>query len=412
MTVVEICDRCLRRLGVLAGELEAMLEVNSCASNGSNEVGKVKKVEEEECIYCCGLFKRIPEVAEKIAEKLGNYELGSIQTGCILRGSIKEIDRFFLESIFPDQSEDRLRKHSIKQEVNDFLAEFLSKTLNVRDARREEIGDATVTIDAETLEYSIRITPIYIYGRYIKRVRNIPQTRWICSACNGRGCQVCGFSGKKYSTSVEELIGQTCVELTRAEDAILHGAGREDVDARMLGNGRPFILEIVNPRIRKIDLRELERRVNESARGKVSVRFLGFAKPKHVPKLKTSKFRKKYRAVVEFDRPIDEKELKKALEELSYRTIEQFTPERVEHRRANILRKRKTYGINLLLHRGKKAVIEIEADSGLYIKELVSGDKGRTRPSLSEIFNRPARVVRLDVIGVLGGLKEFEKFEN
>ena len=27
----------------------------------------------------------------------------------------------------------------------------------------------------------------------------------------------------------------------------LHAAGREDIDVRMLGTGRPFIMEIINP---------------------------------------------------------------------------------------------------------------------------------------------------------------------
>ena len=28
----------------------------------------------------------------------------------------------------------------------------------------------------------------------------------------------------------------------------LHGSGREDIDVRMLGHGRPFILEFINPK--------------------------------------------------------------------------------------------------------------------------------------------------------------------
>ncbi len=397
---VELCKRCLRRLQFQREELERELRKLLLKA-------EVREVKEEECVYCCGLFKRLPEVAGEIANKLKEYEVRSIQTGCVLRGSLGEVERFFLE-LKESRSDEDSRKWSIKHEINDVLTKHLTELLNVRDARREKLGDATVTLDAETLDYEVRITPVYIYGRYVKRVRNIPQTRWICSACNGRGCQICGFSGKKYPTSVEELIGQPCVEIMRARDAVLHGAGREDVDARMLGNGRPFILEVRDPKVRSVDLGELERTVNESAGGKVRVRFLGFAEPRHVSLLKTSKFRKKYRAVVEFEREVGEDELRRALKELSYKVIEQFTPERVEHRRANILRRRRTYELELLLHRGKKAVITVEADSGLYIKELVSGDKGRTKPSLSEILNSPARVVRLDVICVLGGLEDFE----
>ena len=348
---------------------------------------KCKIVSERECVYCCGLFSKLKRIGKEISEFLKEYNVKTIEIGCKMKGSIKE-----LEELLKVES-------SIKEEVKEELSRILSEFKVAR------LADAIVTVNAEDLSYSVRINPIYIYGRYIKRVRNIPQTRWICSACKGRGCQVCGFTGKKYDMSVEEYIGFPVLEITKGKDAILHGAGREDVDARMLGKGRPFILEVREPRIREVDLKELERAVNEFAKGKVSVKFFGFVRPKHVSELKTGNYKKVYRALVEFEREVDKKELERALEKLSYREIEQFTPERVEHRRANILRKRKTYGIKLLLHRGKRAVIVIEADSGLYIKELVSGDKGRTKPSLSEILNNPSRVVRLDVIDVMGGLK-------
>ncbi|HMZ31697.1 MAG TPA: tRNA pseudouridine(54/55) synthase Pus10, partial [Methanoregulaceae archaeon] len=45
-------------------------------------------------------------------------------------------------------------------------------------------------------------------------------------------------------------------------------------------------------------------------------------------------------------------------------------------------------------------VLEVTGEAGLYIKELISGDNGRTRPSLTEILQRPARVSRLDVVQV------------
>src|SRR2546422_4343131 len=44
----------------------------------------------------------------------------------------------------------------------------------------------------------------------------------------------------------------------------LHGMGREDVDARMLGRGRPFILEIKEPVRRTVDLPAVEGAVNHS----------------------------------------------------------------------------------------------------------------------------------------------------
>ena len=52
----------------------------------------------------------------------------------------------------------------------------------------------------------------------------------------------------------------------KAENAVLHGAGREDIDAVMIGSGRPFILEIVHPLIREADLSNLTEIINKANR--------------------------------------------------------------------------------------------------------------------------------------------------
>lgn len=59
----------------------------------------------------------------------------------------------------------------------------------------------------------------------------------------------------------------------RCTQARFHSAGREDVDVRMLGSGRPFLLEILTPRTAHQTAEALEQltaRVNAS--GLVEVR--------------------------------------------------------------------------------------------------------------------------------------------
>ena len=41
----------------------------------------------------------------------------------------------------------------------------------------------------------------------------------------------------------------------------------------------------------------------------------------------------------------------------------------------------------------RRRLREVTGEAGLYIKELISGDKGRQR-SLTEVLNTPARVIR------------------
>jgi|Deesub1362A_J573_1020465.scaffolds.fasta_scaffold00137_40 tRNA pseudouridine synthase 10 len=370
---LELCSKCIARTGIEA-----------------------RSVEGEECLLCGGLLWKTEEIASRIIEKLSEYEFNTFLVGCRLNGSVKAMEDYLAEKYGVE--EDRSIKFQLNREIGAKIAVALGKTTEFKKP------DITVIFSPETLDSELIVRPLYIYGRYKKRVRNIPQTRWICGACKGRGCELCNFTGKKYLTSVEELIITPVLEVCHGKEAFLHGAGREDVDARMLGNGRPFIVEVREPRKRCIDLEELRKRINNGAGGKIEILDLSFADPKHVEWLKEGRFRKIYRAKVVFDREIDENTLRGALKRLEV-VISQRTPRRVEHRRANLVRKRRVYRAELLHYRGKIAIIKIEAESGLYIKELVSGDEGRTKPSLAELLGVESRVEKLDVVTVEGGLE-------
>jgi tRNA pseudouridine synthase 10 len=99
---------------------------------------------------------------------------------------------------------------------------------------------------------------------------------------------------------------------------------------------------------------------------------------------------------------VPEAAVKKALDALSGAVIEQRTPIRVAHRRADLVRKRKVGTAQLISFTAEThcAVIKIKCDAGLYVKELISGDSGRTKPSLSALIGVDAEVSDLDVLDV------------
>jgi len=259
----------------------------------------------------------------------------------------------------------------------------------------------------------IEINPIYIYGRYRKYERGIPQTRWHCRECRGAGCERCNFTGKMYADSVEELIGRPAAELFSAEDVILHGAGREDIDARMLGTGRPFIIEVVHPLRRNVSLPVVEETINSTADGRVSVVLDHISDRREVETIKSGKAHKEYSILVEVDGDFSEDDVKSSLSALKGAAISQRTPQRVAHRRADRERKRNVIDISLKGTEDSQYRIEVLGDAGLYIKELISGDEGRTHPSLTECIGAPAKVTALDVIMVEGVVPESEnKFQE
>ncbi len=346
----------------------------------------------EECLLCNGILWRPEDVVSRMLEEIKDYEFNTYLIGCKLEGSVKALEYYLMEEYGVEEN------NTIKIEFNREVGKSLGTM--VQKSYSPQKPDITIVYNLETGGIEFEVRSLYIYGRYLKRVRDISQTTWLCRSCEGKGCEKCDYTGKNYYTSVEELIVNPALEIAQGKRGVLHGSGREDVDARMLGNGRPFILEIQEPQKRNIDLSRLEKVVAERAEGKVAVRELEITDSDDVKLIKEGNYNKTYRAKVEFKEEVGEEELKKALESISNRIIYQKTPSRVQHRRADVVRERRTYDIRLSLHRGDISVIEIDAESGLYIKELISGDEGRTKPHLSEVLNNSARVSKLDVIKI------------
>jgi len=264
------------------------------------------------------------------------------------------------------------------------------------------------TLDLATDEVDVNVNSAFVYGRYRKLERDIPQTKWPCNDCNGTGrwqgqpCEGCDGSGYRYDESVEQLTAPVVVDAMDGEAGTFHGAGREDVDALMLESGRPFVIEVDDPRVRDVDVAQLERDVNDFADGKVEVEGLRLATHDMVERVKELDASKTYRMDVEFDEPVAEADLQAALDELEGTTVHQETPQRVAHRRADLTRTREVYAASGDRVDETHADIRIHGAGGLYVKELISSDEGRTEPSLSGLLGVDAVVTALDVVDVQG----------
>ncbi len=179
---------------------------------------------------------------------------------------------------------------------------------------------------------------------------------------------------------------------TRGSAHKFHGLGREDIDARCLG-WRPFVLEVLSPRRRKMEIKKLAKKIGRG----VKVRNMRLSDIAEVRSIKEFRAEKTYRALVACEKPVTKKDLKK-LGQL--KLISQKTPERVLHRRADKYRKRGVRSVKTKMLSGKKFLMEIRGEAGLYIKELVSGDSGRTQPSVSQLLGMKCECKELDVIKI------------
>lgn len=342
----------------------------------------------EKCFICKNIFEKREEIAKKIKEKFKEIEFETFVIGSKIPEEVTKAE----EKVWEETGIEFVE--SIKSEINREIGKEVEKL--TKKKFKSKNPDVTVLVDVEKEKVKVEIRSLYVFGGYKKLVRNIPQSKWVCSKCKGKGCSYCKGKGKLYPTSVQEIIEKPLLKETKGKKSYMHATGKEDIDARCL-DFRPFIIEIESPIKRKIDLKRIEKEINESK--KVKVKGLKLATKEKIKILKSARLDKTYVALVEFEKSVDRKKLKE-LKNLTKEPIIQKTPLRVLHRRSDKFRKRSVKEISYKLIGKKKLKLKIKAEAGLYIKELITGDEGRTKPSVQEILGNKVKKISLDVIKI------------
>ncbi len=384
-----LCNHCLGRL---FGKLSRGLSNDQRGAIVRALQGSSPEPDVSECHLCGGLFTELDKFAEIAARSSEGYEFSTFLVGCKVDQEVVEREEQFWTDVGTTESE------SIKSELN----REIGKRVESATGKSVDFAnpDMVYLVDTRFDTVSASVTPLFVYGRYRKFSREIPQTRWPCRECRGKGCPRCGGKGRMYDTSVQDLTGPVVMRHAKGTEEFFHGMGREDIDALMLGNGRPFVVEVRSPRVRSFDLSAVEGEINASAGGLVEVEGLRPSSRAEMRAIKEAQSPKTYRVSVLFEADFDHRKLNDIVRVLAEKPISQLTPKRVAHRRADLERERRVRRFEIESVGGREAVFVVEADSGTYIKELMHGDGGRTQPNVAEVVGVPCVVRELDVIAI------------
>lgn len=408
-----VCDSCLGRLvadrshGLTNAERGRTLRQGLALADDEPRTA-VERPDSATCWVCEEELDRLDWWAEQAAAALRGYEFATYQVGTKLPPLFVENDRLLRTEagLAPDAGE--TMSSELNREIGKRLGELTGATVDF------DRPDVLVVCDLATDELDVNVHSAFVYGRYRKLKRGIPQTEWPCHDCNGTGrqrdavCPGCDGTGYRYDESVEQLVAPPIQAALNGADATFHGAGREDVDALMLGTGRPFVVEVDEPRRRQpdTDTETLTATVNDHAAGAAEVEGLRLATHEMVERVKELAASKTYRAEIRLAAPVKNTAFNKALATLGGSTIDQQTPQRVSHRRADKIRTRTVYEIDGTLD-STYGTVEINGEGGLYVKELLHGDQGRTEPSLAGLLGTTIEVTALDVLAVEGESEPF-----
>jgi len=320
------------------------------------------------CFVCKNLFEELPKFADQAANKLKKIEYERFMVGVRINDSLVMLEESLWENSGVAYCE------PLKSEINRELGKLIEKeTGKIPDENRPEV---IVLLDLQNNKIEISINPLYVYGEYKKLVRGIPQTKL-----------------KGYET-VEDLIAKPLLKVTRGHSHTMHAIGREDMQARCLA-WRPFVLEINQPLKRMANLKAIERQINRGK--KVKAKGLRYSSRKEIVQMKRKRIEKVYRLTAKFEKPVEDI---KRVEKL-VGTVKQKTPRRLLKDKPDKLRHKKVKSIKWKKINTKNYEFEIQTESGLYIKELVSGDNGRTKPSISGILGNTGEIKQFDIVKII-----------
>lgn len=245
---------------------------------------------------------------------------------------------------------------------------------------------------------------IHIAGRYNKYLRDLSQSPWIDK------------NDSRIKDSVQEMLEDGFKKYLYFDKSTFASSGREDVDVRMLGKGRPFAFKISNPR--NLDqynddtLKKIYNYINTKYSGKIGVRDLQIVSKndviQHLKEGQETK-KKEYRALCCCSRKLTKEDILRLNQIVDLR-IQQLTPIRVLHRRTWATRCRTIHRLKIEpVELGDYESVKPEniervfaltmlTEAGTYIKEFVHGDFGRTLPNLSSLLgDSDTDLMELDV---------------
>jgi len=350
-----------------------------CSERQGAQAPVFEVVTGRECFVCAGAMDRAQRMAEVAVRRAGRYQAKTFAVGISFPEGIQEREDELRSDLKLKGSE------TIKTQAARLVAAQVSAGSRMRlDKMRP---DVTLLVDFGAGDVAVTSRPLFFYGRYTKP-SGIPQKRQPCGHCQGAGCKKCRMTGYERKASVEGLLRRKLSGYSGSEKMTFTWLGSEDRDSRVYPPGRPFVVELKNPRKRKIPGRfgaRFRGGLVSVSRGKVLP-----AKPLRLPAFR---FATKIRATAAT------RVGPEGLTELKSRFRRALVRFERPHNRPAV----KTVYRASATAKGRTLLIEAELDGGLPVKRFVSGEL--VSPSVSEVLKTQVGCRSFDIFRVreIGG---------
>jgi tRNA pseudouridine synthase 10 len=317
--------------------------------------------------YICGssIFSRFDEWSRNIANALSSlgaefksFRLGTRVPNDVLRRELEITMEFGITSA-----------ESIKRELNRELGKRVSSLLGIPFSREEP--DVEVVLDTTTGAITTQLMPLYLLTRYRRVYRLI------------------GKGGIKWP--INEALG-----IYGAQSVVIHSGGGEAGNVRVLGNGRPMIIQVIGPGKRP-SIGEVSKALGSIDYG-ISLNVLSYVRSSMVRKVKAESrnYVITYRVLAITNGQVTDDALKSLHDYFRNRQVTQRLRwgGRVKKRVSMV------YELDGRVIDGRLLELVIRCQGNLNIRGFVHGYFGDVEPSLSGVLALEVRPVEIDILNI------------
>jgi tRNA pseudouridine synthase 10 len=320
-----------------------------------------------------------------------------------------QFDTFLIGATLPAnlfEKEDQIRarfKIRGRENIKSQLIRDLRKKFSEVTKKRIDILHPDLTINLQfqkntSLEINTKMRPLIMLGRYIKKNRGIPQRS---VGEHNSGNEVC-IQSKPYhivsqtprqasvirtleDASIQSIISKEILRITKGEALKFSWIGSEDENSLVLGSGRPFFVQIRNPKT--IHLNQKTLRFQEYG---LFVNIEEFFE--RLPE-QPVQFIAKTRIVIQASRQIG-KEGGLKIKSLA-NSIVVFQNQKNKSRSSA----KRIYSIDIVKINNKIFELDVIADGGLAIKQFVEG-REYISPNISAVANLQCKCLLFDILDI------------
>ena len=363
-----LCEYCTGRI------LSKSVNKSSSKFLGKKLINKFGKTSNKKCYICKSIFDSLDFMLINILEKSSGFHFKTFHLGINLKPSFLERDDY-IKSKFKIKGIENL-KFSIAKE----LAKKISRKINVKRI----MDDPDLFIEANFKEESCRLRarPLFVYGRYNKKIRNLTQKQEFCHSCNGIGCHNCEFKGMENIQSIEETISNFLMKKFDCKQVKINWIGGEDQSSLVMGNGRPFFANLLNPK-----------KPNKILRKTFDLKVISLSELKKLtvqPKGSVS-FKSEVSITVETKRQISLTQLKK-LKILEKSIIKNLSRDKKNSQK-------RIYKIGYTKIGKTRFILDLFADGGIPIKSFIQNSD--LTPNVSDLIQNSCKCIKFDFKNIL-----------